>query len=257
MSPLLVLVTTAALGVEVGWEPLPTGGHEYTIQIEPQLLGVLERGTEEIFSEVPPEIDVRRYRIKVGTGQLPRDAGPPAAAVPQEPDRPPPAEPAFDDFPPAENYDPGGPSADPIESPSDNTIGSPALPPPPGSDEPDLTEMGAGDSRAALPNEPERSDMSADVPGEQPPGPLPNDVEATGPIEQAGFDAEGGDSQDTAPVETRKPALPEGPARPWSVLVGSIVLLCCSLGANAYLGWIAWDARHRFRDTVAKLRTAS
>ena len=72
MNGLLILVTSAALGIEVGWEPLPEGGHEYTIQIEPQLLEVLQRGEDEIFSDVPPELDVRRYRLMVGTGKLGR-----------------------------------------------------------------------------------------------------------------------------------------------------------------------------------------
>ena len=34
---------------------------------------LLEQGSEDIVSEVPPGIDVRRYRIVVGTGKLPRD----------------------------------------------------------------------------------------------------------------------------------------------------------------------------------------
>ena len=80
MNALFVMVVTAAVGVEAGWQPLPGGGREYTIQLEPQLLRMLESGTEEIVSEVPAEIDVRRYRIIVGTGQLPRDAGPQARA---------------------------------------------------------------------------------------------------------------------------------------------------------------------------------
>jgi hypothetical protein len=72
MSSLFILITAAALGIEVGWVPLTEGGHEYTIQIEPQLLEVLQRGEDEIFSDVPPELDVRRYRLMVGTGKLAR-----------------------------------------------------------------------------------------------------------------------------------------------------------------------------------------
>ncbi len=219
MNPLLVLLATAALGVEVGWEPLPGGGHEYTIQIEPQLLGMLERGTEEIFSEVPPELDVRRYRIKVGTGQLPRNLGQPATPEPGQPDRPPPADNDFDNLPPAGENDAGGLSGVESEPPEDNAASAPAA--------------------------------------AQPPEKLPMDGQASGPIEQAGFDSPSDESQDAAPVRARKPALPDEPGRPWSVLVGSVVLLCCSLGANVYLGWIAWDARHRYRSAVAKLRTAS
>jgi hypothetical protein len=233
MNPLLVLVATAALGVEVGWEPLPTGGHEYTIQIEPQLLGVLERGTEEIFSEVPPELNVRRYRIKVGTGPLPRNAGEPAAAVPSRPDRPLPAANDFDSLPPGGKND-TGPGAG---------VKSETQPDEPAPDGTEAGVLGAGANR--------------EPPGGQPPGKLPTDAQAAGPIEPAGFNSQPDESHDAAPVHTKKPTLADEPERPWSVLVGSVVLLCCSLGANGYLGWIAWDARHRYRNAVAKFRTAS
>src|SRR5690349_7385719 len=85
MNALIVLVAATTLGIEVGGEPLPGGGHEYTLQIEPQLLKVLEGGQEEVFSEVPAGVDVRRYRIVVGVGKLRRDYGPLAAEIEQPP----------------------------------------------------------------------------------------------------------------------------------------------------------------------------
>ncbi len=97
MSPLLVLIATAtaAVGIEVGWEPLPDGGHEYSIQLEPELCDVLRRGTDEITSEVPPQINVRRYRMFVGTGKLPKIDGPAQApGAPEFPPEPPAHKPA-------------------------------------------------------------------------------------------------------------------------------------------------------------------
>lgn len=223
MSPLLILVTTAALGVEVGWEPLAGGGHEYTIQIEPQLLGLLERGTEEILSEVPPELNVRRYRIKVGTGPLPRNVAAPAPPEPAQPDRgPPTGNNDFDRLPPAGANDPDG------------------LP----------RVEGAGSE--------DRAEIAPAFPADlQPPGKLPPDGSASGPVEQAGFDAQKPEDAQATAIEMQKPALPDAPSRPWTVLVVSVVLLCCSLGANVYLGWVAWGARSLYRNAVAKLRTAS
>lgn len=245
MSPLLILLTTAALGVEVGWEPLAGGGHEYTIQIEPQLLGVLERGTEEIFSEVPPELNVRRYRIKVGTGPLARNVGSPAAAEPARPDRKPPRD-IDDGLPPLEGARPEDNAAGAPESPTDQGAGQPGdtQVPSAGGDEGGESTLG--------------SDAGHEPRDSQPPGKLPPDHNASGPIELAGHDAQKPErAQDAGAVETQKPMLPDQPSRPWSVLVGSVVLLCCSLGANVYLGWIAWGARKGYRDVVEKLRGAS
>jgi hypothetical protein len=247
MSPLLVLVTTAALGVEVGWQPLPGGGHEYTIQIEPQLLGVLERGTEEIFSDVPPEIDVRRYRITVGTGQLPRDAG----TAPARKAAPPEGRPPVDDRqnpPPAETDDPSSAPPPEVPRPDDQS----AIAPPPSTDP--TTDPGATRPPIA-PGSADDEPVSASQP--QPPGRLPRAGDAAGPI-QAAFDSHAHDDANGAGArEAQKPMLPAGAGKPWFALVASVMLLCCSLGVNLYLGWIVWDARSKYRDAVAKLRTAS
>ncbi len=71
MNTILLLVATAALGVDVGWEPLSDGGVEYIIQIEPQWLDSLAKD-HDVSSDLPVGLDVRRFRITVGTRQLPR-----------------------------------------------------------------------------------------------------------------------------------------------------------------------------------------
>ncbi len=76
MTP-IVLWVALAWGVDAGYEPAPDGHLEYIIQIEPQLLGSLAAG-HDVTSEVPRGLDVRHYRISVGTAALPRIA-PPAA----------------------------------------------------------------------------------------------------------------------------------------------------------------------------------
>jgi hypothetical protein len=68
-----------------------------------------------------------------------------------------------------------------------------------------------------------------------------------------------------APVETHnteKPALDSAPGatepnRPWLPFSVAMVLLCCSLGGNLYLGWIAAEARKRYRQVAAKLSGAT
>jgi len=63
-------------------------------------------------------------------------------------------------------------------------------------------------------------------------------------------------SPNKIPKETKleKPELPEtlasdaetGSNRPWWALTLTMLALFASIGANGYLGWIAWDARRRF-----------
>lgn len=68
-------VVISSVGVDVGWQPADDGGLEYIIQIEPQVAARLKAG-DVIEVGVRPELrDVRRYRIVVGSGPLPRDDG--------------------------------------------------------------------------------------------------------------------------------------------------------------------------------------
>ena len=88
MTPLVALIAAAALAVEAGWEPLADGGHQYTLQIEPSIIGLLENGND-LISEVPPQVHVRRLRVTIGTGAVTRIDGEPAAGQPQTTAAPP------------------------------------------------------------------------------------------------------------------------------------------------------------------------
>jgi hypothetical protein len=72
-----------ACGVDVGYEPVADGHLEYIIQVEPQLLESLAAG-HDVTSEVPRGLDIRHFRLTVGTATLPRiaaGAGQPAGAA--------------------------------------------------------------------------------------------------------------------------------------------------------------------------------
>ncbi len=80
MNAMILLLASATLGVDVGWQPLAGGGFEYIIQISPDDLEAL-KGGQDIVSEIPPElVGVKRYRITVGTGPVPRIGTPPEVA---------------------------------------------------------------------------------------------------------------------------------------------------------------------------------
>ncbi|HEY4760489.1 MAG TPA: hypothetical protein VIH42_07910, partial [Thermoguttaceae bacterium] len=68
----VIWFSTMIVGINVGWQPLPEGGTEYIIQLDPQSLEALKAG-ETILSDVPPSAgDVRTYKIIMGTKKLPR-----------------------------------------------------------------------------------------------------------------------------------------------------------------------------------------
>ena len=228
MSPLIIVVATVALGIEVGWKPLAEGGHEYTIAIEPGLLDVLKQGDHEITSDIPPGLDVRSYRIICGTAKLPRIDGP-AAQSPVHDAPATPAQPQIPSVPPARG---------PLDETEPSAAHSTAVEP-----EPPIATT-ASESHAAPLGAPHELPLDAG------PKPLEN--------RPAAFNTE------PETVDTKKPELKGGPPhttaeepRPWLPFLISAGLLCCSLGANLYLGWIAWDARSRYRNTLSKLRPAS
>jgi hypothetical protein len=73
MNAVALLVATAVLGVDYGWHRLPNGEWEYIIQVEPALVETLVQG-QALVSQMPPELQgVRRFRVQVGDGEIPRE----------------------------------------------------------------------------------------------------------------------------------------------------------------------------------------
>ncbi|MBN1908621.1 MAG: hypothetical protein JW818_02685 [Pirellulales bacterium] len=86
MVATVLVLATATLGVDVGWEPTSDGKLEYIIQIPPEQLKSFREGNP-IRSVIRPELrGVRSYRIQVGTGPLPQKGQPPAPEAPAKPD---------------------------------------------------------------------------------------------------------------------------------------------------------------------------
>ncbi len=72
MNGFALLLATAILGVDYGWQPASDGRLEYIIQIEPITLIALREGQEVVSQIDPLARDVRRFRIRVGTEVVPR-----------------------------------------------------------------------------------------------------------------------------------------------------------------------------------------
>jgi hypothetical protein len=245
MHALALLVATASLGIDYGWQPTDDGQLEYIIQIEPSLVKLLAQG-QEIVSEIHPDAkNVRRFRIFVGKGDLPRiDLPEPEPAEEPEPGPPIPfrrgnaRDVARTEFQP--EMEPAPAALEPLEfaPPARRGFGGEFRAP---DDPPGEPQVGPLEAEAA---EPEASFE-------------PRKHRPVGYAERLNSRA---DRDSTTLVETEPTAeqapLPVAtePARPWLPLFVTLVLLFGSVGGNAYLGWLAKDFYGRYRAVAAELR---
>ena len=215
-------LVTAALGVDVGWQPLPDGGMEYIIQIEPQMLEMLKSG-DQLVSDIPPNLrGVRSYRITVGTEKLPREGELP------EPEAPPSHEVRL---PSPAQFEPPLPSPivgaqPPMSGGSPSYFGASEIP---------ATLMPPADTRP-LPDLGERAAAFVNQPTTEP-----------DPLDKQEKQKEEGTAQKeagSAEAEARKPWLP---------LSMALAGLFGSLGGMFYVGWVAWDYRRQYQALLARV----
>ncbi len=77
MNAIAALILASTVGVDYGWHRATDGEWEYIIQIEPGLVETLTKG-QALVSQMPPELrGVRRFRIQIGQGEVPREPLPP------------------------------------------------------------------------------------------------------------------------------------------------------------------------------------
>jgi hypothetical protein len=247
MNSLAILVAAATLGVDFGWQHTQNGQLEYLIQIEPALLQSLEAGLP-ITSELPPEVrGVRRFKITVGNQKLPREAIVQASA--QEPvspkehsvlTKPPPQKAPVDKPKLPDNY---------AQAPDRNAPRSQYA------NEQNPIRPGPLDE-----NHPPRAWERGRV------NPITGRPITASPVEQAAAKPtettntpESPSSEMSRLAEEKKVATAsvtgssdeDGSSSPW--LVGTIVALCASLGANFYQGWNLKTARRRYYQLVDRL----
>lgn len=251
-----IYVALAAVGIDVGWQPLPAGGFEYIIHLEPDALSSLRDGLE-IHSQVPPFLrDFRVCRILVSNQPPPRLGEPESHAGPdlQASNKP------------AGLAEPGPalagppPQAKPLSA--QQAGGTITFPPPP-------DPRGAG--LAPLPSEGlESAPGAAPSDGQKPrlENPIPDPFR---PADGAG--GERPQSPATAATPEDPKAAPQTPSRepnatptsndPWidparapNWLLGTALGLFVSLGGNAYLGYLAWGFRGRYERAIERLKTA-
>lgn len=287
-----ILVTARlAQAVQFGWQPLPDGGIEYQIQVEPELLDSFRK--DGFTSDLPENLqrNLRRIRITVGNAKLPNEGdvnGPKQMASVKVPS-PSTTEPTTSDVgknnfaqqPAANNSAPPLLSANqPPSTPADASTpsGTLDLPPPPTTD-----EQPAKAAESPIASTP----PAATFPTEPPPAAAPA-VETPRPLSSLPFFQSGQISKindnaasksatsmprlnenDCPPTDSRtfasdmaiaaKPAVLEtpvggnpsssfpAPPKPWLPLMGALLALFASLGANVYLAWIHQGVRMKYR----------
>jgi hypothetical protein len=206
----------------VGYQPLPEGGSEYIVHIEPGTLQSLVPG-EELKSYLPLDArDVHPSRIRVVISNEK-----PPQKLPAKP-----ATPAGDTAKQVPTAGSSGPAASGpvvVPPPSGKPLAAP-MPP----------FMSGG------------SKSSTTIPGPLLPDPNTRRIDSR----PAGFD----DAPHQAPKLETAPAAsdiskPAEKEKPWLWLWLAILGLCASLSGNFYLGWIFSDARTQYRrllDTSAR-----
>ena len=244
------------LGIDVGWQPLPEGGVEYQIQVEPDLLENLGESGVLIQSDVPPHVrDIRAFRITVGKAKLSQEpsagsgvaAGRPADDSPGKPIGdavlPPPSSPSIP-FSLSSSLPPMNRSNGP-DQPREVWPGSENPPMATATDPPPASEASIAAPDRAAPADPFPGATAT-------PRLLPTDP--TGNVRQAAHV----ESQDSTRGSISKLAGEEQPrqqstAKPWLTLTLAWLALFASGGLNVYLFWIAFDFRRRYRTLAGGL----
>jgi hypothetical protein len=215
----VLCLAVVTLGIDAGWQPLPDGGLEYIIQLEPHTLERLKQGTE-LISDFTPDVEgVRSVRIRVGSDDLPRLALPKPAGNSR----------GFPEDPsvisqPRPTYDPFG-----------------------------MSNQQAGNSAAARSGQTSPSGPSFPAPpgASRVPNPL-NPAPDTKPLPErpVTYVEDSQTSKAEASPSPTEPAVQEVPPLAWMITLGA---LAASVGGMLYLGWVAWDYRTRYRRLLDRL----
>ncbi|HEY2827020.1 MAG TPA: hypothetical protein VGJ04_05410 [Pirellulales bacterium] len=291
---LVLLAPSVARAIQFGWQSLPEGGIEYVVQVEPELLDSFRQQGFSSDIPTSLQRNLRRIRLTVGSAKLPNQGdvmGPkdvaadrmPTAAAPRDTMSASNAPAAIEQRKSASSAPPllsADGTAPPKES-SSSTFDVLNLPPPPEPTpaQPQATASAPTESSRPMPSlpfslsnltnhpAPAKSDSGMpskiDVASQQNPQiSTPrlneNDVPQTPP---RSFDS------DHLAMGAAKPAVLETPigfggsspnstvvAKPWLPLMGTLLALFASIGANFYLAWIHQSVRMKYQALVRRMQ---
>lgn len=265
MAPVL-LISWALLGIDAGWQSLPDGGVEYIIQIEPDIVESMTKDKREIVSEIPNFLkNVRSYRIRIGQEKLPHDI------PPQDDGQGLPADQRAAVQASAANSAISGPPAETqAKGAADESSAAPTQP---------VDQESAAVTFARNSLSSDFAVAQANYLSEQPgaassaktdSGPAIRSPAITDSADQAAARFATGDNgvgqkvtalrpatnQITEPVATLLGIKLLGPVdlKSWPAPIFSALFLFL-LAMNIFLGWVAWQARGRYRVLLHELKT--
>jgi hypothetical protein len=235
-----------ALMADFGWQELRGGGIEYIVQVEPELLGSFH--DQGFTSDLPPNMrDVRSIRIVVGKEKLPNqnDLRGPEPTTQNQNSVSPPTENQAGALNSAGHQASGNqnPNSTPAGASRNDTAAKSELP----ADQalPSMPFLGLGRNAANHGNSANGAEKVADPqlkPNEGPSGETADKnyqvVDAKKPS-IVNANSQSGSSDADAP-------------KPWWALMGALLALFASLGANVYLVWIHQAARAKYRALVQR-----
>lgn len=244
----------APASVEVGWRPLPGGGMQYLIQLDPATVEVLLRTGQAIDSYIPPQVkDVRGFQIGVGTGKLPR-IDPPATAQRSDTQKPPDTA----AVPPSSvgtRKGPGlgslAPPGSPFSLPKAHGPESAGRPPFGGLKSPPWVTEKVDSSTKEEPPRQLPADPSSRPFSEKPPAKSAPGKASAATFEQWVGHKEESDKHESSAAAGQRETVP---ARPWTALTLALAGLFGSLGGNVYLGWLLIETRRRYRAALRRLK---
>jgi hypothetical protein len=240
MSPTLTCFALAMVGVDLGYQPAPDGGMEYTIQISPASLRTFRPG-DPFELDVPREVQNLRtthFRVTTGDERLPRilpAAAPASAAAAAPPATAPNVQATL--MPQGRAMQASSAEAAPGDSQS--RYSRTQRPP----------ETGPNDWPAvrSAPARPNGSQTSAET-GQ---GPA---LSGSGEVRPQPAGSAAATIPALPPADSQSGNPPE-PSKPGLVLLLLLVVIVLS-ASNGYTGWLFWDARQRYLGLLARTFSA-
>jgi len=243
------ILAATATAVQFGWKPLESGGNEYIVQVEPELIDTFRK--EGFSSDVPPELrDVRRIVIQVGTGNLPHQGEmtvlkPP---LPGDVNGPHLAAPQFG----ANDASASQPPSIYDRQTAPTYTSAPAASRAAGSPPPLLSpNASTGDgSVAPLTRPPAHAAQPAASFQDDPASPSDSNAGRRNIFDASVSSGTGGNGSPAVTLAAAEPS------KPWLLLVVVAGGLVASAAANVYLGWMHWETRRRYQAVVDELHVA-
>jgi hypothetical protein len=243
-NALCFAVALAASSIQWGWQPLPQGGNEYIVQVEPQLADLETFRKQGYFSEIPPQLrDIREIHIVVGSNPLPHQDEIPVAPA------------KLPSGVTASPLLPGQPQARSADGAKQAPVGIAAAP----------AATKPGNIRLTDHHEPigshaQQSDLAIGANGDT--NAMPEHVAAAGKSEAASEQIAAAKVDrsklnvpgETAADSTNQVADAPPASRPWMTLLLVAAGLIVSLSGNVFLGWVHWGTRNQYRALVSQLR---